>query len=353
MADTRQVVGWALERKCPFRSGDQWFLPARTYTQLADLRIVASAEGDRRVVNGICVTGWTTERDNSGSFHEVPCSGFRIEERLGPVGGLAAALATCRACEANAKAELGIDVAGCFGHLDIWPDSEELDRQLWGIIEQRNLEGRLRATFPVTTPLWYGFWINSPLRRAQAEFLHELLGAACDPDDSQDKDIRHFLQALEAAVRWELPVHVSLAPLGHTDFGWYTVFPHCPRCKANAPVGRWKESYTKATHECRVCGHTFIPDEHHSSEQDDFDWDANRLEKQLGNAGHEQFVRAFLLHRGCSPQQVEEVIDNKNNGPLLRRIKAVRQRRDARPHSPSPWPTTSTWSSSSCLRASS
>jgi formylglycine-generating enzyme required for sulfatase activity len=329
MADTRQVVSWALERKCAFRSGEGWFLPARTCTQLADLRTVASAEGDRRIVNGVCVTSWTTERDNAGAVHDIPCSGFRIEDRLGPVGGLTAAMATCRACEANAKTELGIDVAGCFGHLDIWPDSDDLDRQLWGIIEQRNLEDRLRAAFPVTTPLWYGFWINSPLRRVQAEFLHELLDAACDHDDPQDKDVRHFLTALEAAIRWELPVHVSLAPLGHTDFGMYTVFPHCPRCKANAPVGRWQESYTKEPHECRVCGHTFVPDEHHSSERDDHDWDADRLEKRLGEAGSEEFVRAFLLHRGCSAGQVEEVIDNKNNGPLLRRIRAVRQRRDA------------------------
>ena len=329
MANTRQVVSWALERKCAFRFGEQWFLPARTCTQLADLRTVASAEGDGRVVNGICVTSWTTERDNAGNLHNVPCSGFRIEDRLGPVGGLAAALATCRACEANARTELGIDVAGCFGHLDIWPDSEDLDRQLWGIIERRSLEQRLRAAFPVTTPLWYGFWINSPLRRVQAEFLHELLDAACDHDDPQDKDVRHFLKALEAAVRWELPVHVSLAPLGHTDFGMYTVFPHCPRCKANAPVGRWKESYTKEPHECRVCGHTFNPDEHHGSERDEYDWEADRLEKQLGEGGYEPFVRAFLLHRGCSPEQADEVIDNKNNGPLRRRIKTVRQRRDA------------------------
>jgi formylglycine-generating enzyme required for sulfatase activity len=329
MADTLQIVSWALERKCPFRSGDQWFLPDRTSTQLADLRTVASAEGDGRIVNGICVTSWTTERDNSGNVHQIPCSGFRIEERLGPVGGLAVALATCRACEANAKTELGIDVAGCFGHLDVWPDSEELDQQLWGIIEQRNLEHRLRSAFPVTNPLWYGFWINSPLRRVQAEFLHELLDATCDHDDPQDKDVRHFLKALEAAVRRELPVHVSLAPLGHTDFGMYTVFPHCPRCKANAPVGRWKESYPKEPHECRVCGHTFIPDEHHRSERDEYDWDAHSLEKQLGETGYGQFVRAFLFHRGCSPEQMDEVIDNKDNGPLLRRIKAVRQRRDA------------------------
>ena len=29
--------------------------------------------------------------------------------------------------------------------------------------------------------------------------------------------------ATVSEVRWELPVHVSLAPLGHTDLGWYTV----------------------------------------------------------------------------------------------------------------------------------
>ena len=329
MADTRQIVMWSLERKCVFRSGDEWFLANQTSRHLAELRTVASAEGDGRTVNGICVTSWTTERDNAGNVHNIPWSGFRIEDKLGPVGGLTAALATCRTCEANAKTELGIDVAGCFGHLDIWPDSDELDQQLWNIIRQHDLETQLRAAFPVTTPLWYGFWINSPLRRMQAEILRELLDAACDHDDPQDKDVRHFIRALEVAVQWELPVHVSLAPLGHTDFGMYTIFPHCPRCKANAPVGRWKESYTKESHECRVCGHTFNPDEHHSSERDQCDWEADRLEKQMGDAVYESFVRAFLLHRGCSPEQADEVIDNKNNGPLLRRIKTMRKRRDA------------------------
>jgi formylglycine-generating enzyme required for sulfatase activity len=329
MADTRQIVSWALERKCPFRHGDQWFLPNRTAVQLADLRTVADAQGNGRIVAGICVTSWTTEQDNAGNVHDIPHSGFRIDERLGPVGGIEKALATCRACEANARTELGFAVAGCVGHLDIWPDSEELDQHLWSLIEQRNLEQRLRSAFPVTTPLWYGFWINSPLRRVQAEFLHELLDAACDHDDPRDFDVRHFLNALEISVRWELPVHVALAPLGHTDFGMYTVFPHCPRCKANAPVGRWQESYSKEPHDCRVCGHTFIPDEHHRSEPDGIDWEADSLQKQLGEAGYEPFVRTFLLHRGCSPEQVEEVIDNKNNGPLLRRIKAVRQLRIA------------------------
>lgn len=315
MADTLPDVSWALERKCAFRTGDQWFLPTHTLMQLADLRTVASAEGGGRIVNGICVTSWTNERDNAGNVHKIPHSGFSIEDRLRSVGGLPTVLATCGACEANARIELGLDMAGCFGNLDIWPNSDELEQQLWSIIRQFDLETRLRAAFPVTTPLWYGFWINSPLRRKQVEFLHELLNAACDHNDPKNKGMRHFIQAMEAAVQWDLPVHVSLAPLGHFDFGMYTIFPHCPRCKANAPVGRWKESYPKEPHECRVCGHTFNPDEHHSSESDEYDWEADELEKQLGNAEYESFLRAFLLHRGCSPVQADEVIDNRNNGP--------------------------------------
>jgi hypothetical protein len=302
MADTRQVVSWALERPCRFRCGEQWFLPDRTAKQLADLHTVASAQSENRIVDNICVTGWTTERDNAGNIHDIPCSGFRIQERLGGLGGLSAALVTCRACEANVKNELGIEIVGCFGHLDVWPDSEELEQQLWNIIKERQLEQRLRSTFPVTTPLWYGLWIHSPLRRFQAEFLHELLSAACDKDDPRDKDVRHFLHALEAAIPWELPVHVALTPLGHTDFGWYTIFPHCPRCKANARVGRWKDSYPTTPYECQVCGHTFNPDEHHRSERYDIDWEAESLETQLGQPEYEQFVKSFLRHRGCTPE---------------------------------------------------
>jgi hypothetical protein len=101
MADTRQIVSWSLERKCAFRTGDQWVLPDETRKQLVDLRIVASAEGHGRNVGGICVTGSTAGRDNSGNVHRIPYSGFRIEERLESIGGLSAAFATCRACEAN------------------------------------------------------------------------------------------------------------------------------------------------------------------------------------------------------------------------------------------------------------
>lgn len=309
MADTRQIVSWSLERKCAFRGGDNWFLPEHTCKQLIDLRSLASAENDGRNVAGVCVTAWTVGRDDSGGIHKIPLSGFRIEDQLGGFGGLSFVLATCQECEANAQTELGIRVAGCFGYLDVRPDSKELDEQLWRVVEERNLEQQLRLAFRITTPLWYGLWINSPLRKLQAECLHELLSPICD--EPEDKDIHHFLSALTAAIRWELPVHVSLFPLGHTDLGWYTVFPHCPRCKANALVGRWKVSYQQTPYECQVCGHGFIPDEHHSQERLDFDWDARSLVKQLGKTGYDEFVKTFLRHRGCSSEQASQIMENR------------------------------------------
>src|SRR5262249_52764087 len=150
------------------------------FLHLADLRTVVEALPDKRVVDGICVTGWTGGQDYEGRHYEIPLSGFRIEDRLGEYGGLPAAANTCGSCEANAHNKSGITAAACHGVLDVWPDSQELDEQLWKITAEHGLENRLRAAFPVTTPLWYGFWINSPLRRLQAELLHDLLNVACD-----------------------------------------------------------------------------------------------------------------------------------------------------------------------------
>ena len=330
MADTLQIVSWSIEKKCAFRNGgDDWFLPAKTSEQLSDLRTLASAVEADRVVDGICVTSWTMASDNSGGDHDIPCSGFRVKDRLGRFGGIETANSTCGNCEANADSKLETKVAGCFGYVNAWPDSTELDEQLWKIVKSKNLEQRMRSLFPVTTPLWYGFWINSPLQRTHCEFLHELFGEACDPEDPRDRDFVHFLNAMQQAAKWELPVHVSLAPLGHTDFGWYTVFPHCPRCKANAPVGRWKDKYPEEQVECKVCAHLFKPDENRSQERMDCDWDATSLEKLLGDADYESFTKRFLQHRGCTPELAEEVVDNYNNGPLLREIAKIRRKRKA------------------------
>lgn len=329
MADTLQIIRWSLERKCIFRTGEEWFLPGTSRQQLADLRTVADAESDRRIVEGICVTSCTWGRDGSGKEHDIPTSGFNIAEQLACYGGFDAALSTCKKCEANVDSGLNTKIAGCYGWLDVWPDSSEVDERLWKVIEERALQDRLRSAFAVTTPLWYGFWIESPLKRAQATLLLELIEPLCDLDDPKNKDVVYFLNALKAAVSWELPVHVSMAPPGHFDCGYYTVFPHCPRCKASVRFVRGQVRRLDDPMKCRSCGHVFVPRENQGTHSERLYRFAPSLEEQLGKAGYEEFARRFLVRRGCTEQQAEEVIDHKNNGPLLRRIAEVRRQRNA------------------------
>ncbi len=134
--------------------------------------------------------------------------------------------------------------------------------------------------------------------------------AVCDVDDPEDKDVRHFLNALKAAIDWELPVHVSLSPLGHTDLGWYTIFPHCHTVQGQRPGRPLEGKLPDNAHTCRACDHTFVPNEHHSSERDDVELDAQSLEKQLGETGYEQSSRTFdppWMFIGAS----HRILDNK------------------------------------------
>ena len=331
MADTLQAVLWSLERKCIFRSGNDWFLPRSAFRQLGSLREIAEACSHNRIIDGICVTGVTSVPDCSGRCHNIPVSGFQLAEPvgIGIQGEMSEVLSTCNHCEANAADKFGVKVAGCHGHLSIWPDSSEFDEQLWAIVGRRNLESRLRSEFHVTTPLWYGFWIESPLKRPQVALLYELLGAACGQSARLDRDLVHFVNALGIAVEWELPIHVSIGPPGHTDFGVYTVFPHCPRCKAEASVDRWQDKYPEVPIQCRVCGHSFNPNEHRSTREDKDDRRDESLERKLGKLRYYSFVERFLLLRGKTRRQTEEVIDRMQNGPLLRRIAETRKKREA------------------------
>ena len=348
MADTRRGVSWALERACPLRQGQDWPLPEVTHRQLADITAYAGALHEQRVVEDVCVTAYTYGFDNNDEGVMLPHAGFRVSLALAPFGGEAAVRAACSACEANVAAgDARPDLlAGCHGFREAWPDSEEWEDALREAIRLKGLGERARELFPRTEPLWYGFWITSPLRRLQCELLLELLEGTDDPDDRPDDDLRHFLAALRAAVRWELPLHVAVPPPGLTDLGWYTVFPHCPRCKVHAPVARWQESYPDEPLDCPVCGHRYSPAATYKAEpMDEAAFDAGRLENLLGAGAVEPFCRRFLAHRECSTAQVDAVLDREHHGPQKRRINAPRQRQEmlrealpARPPATGPLP---------------
>src|SRR5262249_50689005 len=155
-------------------------------------------------------------------------------------------------------------------------------------IAKKGLADAVAHLFPPTTPLWYGFWIESPLRRARCELLLALLDSFAD---KRGDDLAHFVAALRAAIDWELLLHVELTPPRDIFPQSYTVFPQCPQCKALAPVELFQEPYPDTPTLCPVCGHWFSPAATHEEPEDDSDWDAGcvELEKLLGAKGARDF----------------------------------------------------------------
>ncbi len=163
------------------------------------------------------------------------------------------------------------------------------------IVAKNNLQATLEINFEVTRPLWFGFWIHSPLNKLQCSILHDLLEemgkevvstlyANLEQKHQQDpikfpatkvseykqiydkdhQNLLEFLSALQVAMVYDLPIHVALLPPGHVDFGFHTIFPHCPRCKADPPIGKLDEREVT----CPVCGNIYRPAETMSMEED-------------------------------------------------------------------------------------
>ena len=132
------------------------------------------------------------------------------------------------------------------------------------------LLGAVRANFPVTHPIWYGLWIESPLSLARCRILFQLcerVGSITNKPFSRTGKVfglSEFQTVLGTVLSDDgkrYRTEVSLHPPGHFDFDVYTTFPHCPRCKAEADLPRWSSPYPTEAMDCRVCGNRFIPAE--------------------------------------------------------------------------------------------
>jgi hypothetical protein len=181
-----------------------------------------------------------------------------------------------------------------------WPLGEpmcdkDLDPFLWETIRTNGLEQSFRQAFQITEPLWFGLWMDSPLSAPRCAFLGDLLAALyveveemamnrvqevetsitealkyehLEEDITELKEITvnsrasalvrlkallRFIEALQACTTEHIPLYIDVNPLGHTDFGLYTIFSHCPRCKATSHYTGNKQIA------CQVCGFHFIP----------------------------------------------------------------------------------------------
>jgi hypothetical protein len=318
MADTLQYVSWHLAVTCPFRRGDAVSDVHAAHAATERLRDINHAIAKDDVYDGgVCVTSASYFQGKS-----APWSGFRMNDAVAAAGGLADAQALCGRCPANASADPAAEMAGCCGWLHFDPNDAELERALRGNLNDHDLNAAFGRAFARTTPLWYGLWIDSPLSPAQLELLPRILPERLPTRPDLDRGVALLCRACERAVEYRLGLYVELPPPGHTDLGWYTTFPHCPRCRCGSGH-RWKDVDPARRVTCRACGHGYAPALTASSKQDDVDWDSRRLEAFLPAAEYEALADEWLRRHGPDPLGFTKILEEANarrDGSLLRRV---------------------------------
>ena len=147
--------------------------------------------------------------------------------------------------------------------------------------------------------------------------------AAGKVDHRQIRNFASIISAIESAKQRNLRLHVQLLPLGHTDFGIYTIFPHCPFCKANAPVKPWQRRYPTELFTCEVCGTKYSPSETASMRR--MDSEDRSLREALGIDGFLRFAKEYLIARGETPEAADGIIEETETMERQREEKVQKQ----------------------------
>lgn len=336
MADTRQIVQWALRKSCALRNTAESETDAsKAQDLLSQARAyghyLRSRENGFGVFGDVVVTSYTFATLPAGgpklrrATCYYPSHGFLVSESFASLGGPEKLSAMCYDCPANVWKH---EIASCCGDIFQSPESPDTDAQIHGIISRLALKQTMEEAFPATKPVWYGLWAVSPIPSASLPVLRTVLEgmlaedqrdmeASGKVDDDQLRQFATLISAIERAESAELELHVKLMPLGHTDFGVHTVFPHCPFCKAAAKVERWQRRYESAVQTCHACGTRFSPADTASATR--MKWERRGLRETLGEEAFRAFAAYYLVERGETPERAAAIVEATEAAEITRK----------------------------------
>jgi hypothetical protein len=227
---TPEFLVWALGYSCPVRGFQDGSDPERTERQLRAARAVGDARREGREFEGFCLD---------------PPNGFRIADALAIYGGLDAVEKACSICPANIRNHDGPGaLAGCFGQVIVY----RLDSFFEAVDVAVEAMAGVDPLFPVTTPRWYGLWIDSPVRGTRAERTALILESVHEELREAIPGLNGLISAIRRASNDGLAIHVLAYPESSSEVrGWWVVASHCPRCKIT-----WS---TEARRVCPSCGY--------------------------------------------------------------------------------------------------
>ncbi len=270
IGSTPAHLRWALGINCPWRRADHRSVAESTARQLRIPQEFAIARRQNRIFDGWCF------RDTIPLTAKQEVWGFNVSETLRPFGGLDHLASTCHHCPANAgcckplvsnqpntESEFFPSaLAGCFGwvrdtdDLGSMPNSanhcvDHWSRQFEMSIDRIGKTGEWSEAFIATAPLWFGIWCRSPLNSSQLDLLCEI-GSQWPTENvpgQHTSDWQELFQAIGAASRESLPLHVEWVNAGHSDGVHWRLPGFCPNCRAP------REENNRV---CVVCGNAQV-----------------------------------------------------------------------------------------------
>ncbi len=264
MADTSQIVSWALEYSCKLRAGDAVTNPAEALKSTGDARLYSAAfrrpANERSIYGNACVTGYGLA-ETAKKPVLYPWSGFLIPEVFRELGGAEGLFRMCANCPANT---IPARLANCTGTIYPPAEPEKFDERLRRLVDvSRIAEGFCRRFPRRPTPLWFGLWTASPLSPEALRILKILMCAILEEEGAKELGrwiLENFVAAMEIAGQRSLPLHVSMSPPGHTDFGIYTIFPALPVLQSGRGGRALEGGPTRRSYNtCEVCGTRYSP----------------------------------------------------------------------------------------------
>ncbi len=233
----------------------------------------------------------------------IPNRGYRVQDAFAPYGGVEATIDQCGRCLANIDPEDHPNkrLAACHGELKVVADHPLFAPVVQQAIKNRELQDAVAERFLKTNPPWYGFWMQSPIGRPEAEVLLPILDEALANYQYPVEGEEDFMEALSLVKAWGLIfMHVTLLPPEAQDTSGYYGY-HCPSCKAPTPdvvLRPQRPGLIRQfpTIECPVCGFTYSPLETRGQYQPPPpEVKDELLEEQLGTEEYWEFVYRYLL----------------------------------------------------------
>lgn len=251
---TPEFVLWSLGASCSLRDDPSGQQPEWVERQLRALRACGTALVEGREFQGYCLEPSagdpaTVSRDPLGFSLAEVLAAYGDAEWLDDIcGGCVARVAggepaiVPRGARPSAAGRAGSSAssdapmvarwAGCFGWIEWSSAGESWHDQVSAAMDRRGVRSQIARHFLATLHPWYGLFAHSPLTDPQRDLLVELVAELQGGEPPVAMILSDFAAALRVSAERGVALSVAFGPVGELTSAYWTVLPHCPRCKA-------------------------------------------------------------------------------------------------------------------------